>query len=68
MYKAGTLLIIVPFLLAAGCSPKIKHQTGQDACVIKMDTPEGNQPGKIDQVDGNSPECKAIEKSINKAI
>lgn len=68
MHKTGTLLIIVPFLLAAGCSSKIKHQTDQEACVIKMDTPEGNQPGKIDQVDGNSPECKAIEKSINKAI
>ncbi|MBW5406156.1 thiamine biosynthesis protein ApbE [Morganella morganii] len=68
MFKAKALLIIAPFLLAAGCSPKIKHSPGQDVCVIKMDTPEGNQPGKIDQVDGNSPECRAIEKSINKSI
>ena len=68
MHKTKALLCIVSFLLVAGCTPKVRHQPEQNVCVIKMDTPEGNQPGKIDQVDGISPECRAVEKSISKAI
>ncbi|WP_234449512.1 thiamine biosynthesis protein ApbE [Morganella morganii] len=68
MHKTKALLFIVSFFLVAGCSPKTRHQPEQNVCVIKMDTPEGNQPGKIDQVDGISPECRAVEKSISKAI
>jgi len=55
-------------LVVAGCSSKIKHQTNSNGCTIKIDTPEGSKPGKIEQATGNSIECQAIEKAIDKAI
>uniref|UniRef100_UPI003CC7D046 thiamine biosynthesis protein ApbE n=2 Tax=Morganellaceae TaxID=1903414 RepID=UPI003CC7D046 len=54
--------------LVTSCSSNTNPQTKPDTCVIKMDTPEGNLPGQIEQSSGNSPECKAIERAIDKAI
>ncbi|QZY63224.1 YgdI/YgdR family lipoprotein [Providencia rettgeri] len=68
MHKNKTILVCLVVALVAGCSSDTKSQTKPGTCVIKMDTPEGTLPGKIEQSQGNSPECKAIERAIDKAI
>lgn len=63
-----SLVLSMLVLLLASCSSKIKHPTNQNGCTVKIDTPEGSMPGKIEQATGNSTECQAIEKAIDKAI
>lgn len=68
MRKNKSILVFFIIALVIGCSSNTKPQSKSDTCVIKMDTPEGNLPGKIEQSSGNGPECKAIEKAIDKTI
>ncbi|WP_273804999.1 thiamine biosynthesis protein ApbE [Providencia rettgeri] len=68
MHKNKAILVCFIISLVTGCSSNTKSQAKPDNCVIKMDTPEGNLPGKIEQSSGNTPECKAIERAIDKAI
>lgn len=64
MRKNIVLLTFITITLAAGCTSNTQPQIKSDNCVIKMDTPEGNLPEKIEQTSGNSPKYKAIEKAI----
>ncbi|MDR2225186.1 MAG: thiamine biosynthesis protein ApbE [Providencia sp.] len=68
MRKNIALLAFITSTLVVGCTSNTEPQIKSDNCVIQMDTPEGNLPGKIEQSSGNSPECKAIERAIDKAI
>lgn len=68
MYRSNAILIFTAIMSITGCSIYSQPQKDPNGCVIKIDTPEGASPGKIEQATGNSPECKAIEKSIDKAI
>ncbi|MGF7480268.1 MULTISPECIES: thiamine biosynthesis protein ApbE [Providencia] len=68
MHKNKAILACFVIALVTSCSSNTNPQTKPDTCVIKMDTPEGNLPGQIEQSSGNSPECKAIERAIDKAI
>ncbi|EKT62539.1 hypothetical protein [Providencia burhodogranariea] len=66
--KTQISLLLSMLILLVGCSTKIKHPTDASGCTIKIDTPEGSMPGKIEHAAGNSTECQAIEKAIDKAI
>ncbi|MTB45852.1 MULTISPECIES: thiamine biosynthesis protein ApbE [Providencia] len=68
MRKNKAILVFFIIALVTSCSSNTKPQAKPDTCVIKMDTPEGNLPGKIEQSSGNGPECKAIERAIDKTI
>lgn len=68
MHKTKVLLLLIVVASITACSSGTKHSAVSSTCVIKMDTPEGSLPAKIEQASGNSDECKAIEKAIDKSI
>nr|WP_307773023.1 thiamine biosynthesis protein ApbE [Providencia stuartii] len=68
MHKTKVLALLMVITAITACSSATQHNPVSSTCVIKMDTPEGDLPGKIEQASSNSDECKAIEKAIDKSI